>query len=53
MIDYLANDEAIKKVKEIDDQIKEEDEKEATDGSKLTRLMFEQMLRGLYINQYN
>jgi hypothetical protein len=53
MIDYLANDEAVRKVKEIDDQIKEENDKEVADGSKLTKLMFEQMLRGLYINQYN
>ncbi len=52
MIDYEANEETIKKVREIDEQIKEEDSKEVADGGKLTRLMFEQLLRGIYINQF-
>jgi hypothetical protein len=52
MIDYEANEEAIKKVREIDEQLKEENEKEVADNSKVTQLMFEQLLRGLYINQY-
>jgi hypothetical protein len=52
MIDYEANEEVIKKVKEIDDQLKEEREKENPDGGKMTRLMFEQLLRGMYINQF-
>jgi len=52
MIDYEANEEAIKKVREIDEQLKEEDEKEVANRKKITQLMFEQMLRGLYINQY-
>jgi len=52
MIDYEANEEVIKKVKEIDDQLKEEREKETPDGGKMTRLMFEQLLRGMYINQF-
>ena len=47
MIDYEANAETIKKVKEISDKL--EDEK---DGKVRTKLMFEQLLRGLYINQY-
>ena len=47
MIDYEANAEAIKKVREISDKL--EDEK---DGKVRTKLMFEQLLRGLYINQY-
>ena len=53
MIDYEANEEVIKKVREIDDKIKEENEKEVADRSLTTKLMFEQMLRGLYLNQYN
>lgn len=53
MIDYEANEEAIKKIREIDEQIKEEDSKEVADGKKLTKLMFEQLLRGMYINQFN
>jgi len=52
MIDYEANEEAIKKVREIDEQLKEENEKEVADNKKVTQLMFEQLLRGLYINQY-
>jgi hypothetical protein len=47
MIDYEANAETIKKVREISDKL--EDEK---DGKVRTKLMFEQLLRGLYINQY-
>ena len=52
MIDYERNEEAIKKVREIDEQLKEEYEKEVADNKKVTQLMFEQLLRGLYINQY-
>lgn len=52
MIDYEANEEAIKRVREIDEQLKEEDGKEVADNKKMTQLMFEQLLRGLYINQY-
>ena len=52
MIDYEANEEAIKKVREIDDQLQEERAKEKPDGNKVTRLMFEQLLRGIYINQF-
>lgn len=52
MIDYEANEEAIKKVREIDEQLREENEKEVADNRKVTQLMFEQLLRGLYINQY-
>jgi hypothetical protein len=48
MIDYEANAETIKKVREISDKL--EDEK---DGKVRTKLMFEQLLRGLYINQFN
>jgi hypothetical protein len=52
MIDYERNEEAIKKIREIDEQLKEENEKEVADNKKVTQLMFEQLLRGLYINQY-
>jgi len=48
MIDYEANADTIKKVREINDKL--EDEK---DGKVRTKLMFEQLLRGLYINQFN
>lgn len=52
MIDYEANEEAIKKVREIDEQLQEERKKEKPDGGKVTKLMFEQLLRGMYINQF-
>ena len=52
MLDYEANEEAIKKVREIDEQLKEERQKQKPDGSRMTRLMFEQLLRGMYINQF-
>jgi hypothetical protein len=52
MLNYEANEEAIRRVREIDDKIKEENDKEVADGSVTTRLMFEQMLRGLYINNF-
>ena len=48
MIDYEANAETIKKVREISDKLEEE-----KDGKVRTKLMFEQLLRGLYINQFN
>jgi hypothetical protein len=51
MLDYEANKEAIDRVREIDDRFKEEDRKEVVDPSLMTRLMFEQMLRGLSIGQ--
>ena len=47
MIDYEANADTIKKIKEISDKL--EDEK---DGKARTKLMFEQLLRGLYINNF-
>ena len=49
MIDYEANEETIKKIREIDDKLHEG----KASGKERTRLMFEQMLRGLYINQFN
>lgn len=48
MIDYEANADTIKKVREISDKLEEE-----KDGKVRTKLMFEQLLRGLYINQFN
>ena len=52
MIDYydengiLDDKKVIKAVREIDEKLKTE-----TDGKKRTQLMFEQMLRGLYLTQ--
>ena len=53
MLDYQANEDVIQRVKEIDEKLKEENSKEVSDGKVRTKLMFEQMLRGLYINQFN
>ena len=50
MIDYEANEEAIQRVVEIDKKLKEENSKEVANNNLTTKLMFEQMLRGLYIN---
>jgi len=53
MIDYydehgiLDKQKVINAVKEIDEKLKTE-----ADKSKRTKLMFEQMLRGLYLTQY-
>lgn len=47
MIDYEANADTIKKVREISDKLEEE-----KDGKVRTKLMFEQLLRGLYINNF-
>lgn len=52
MIDYydehgiIDENKVINAVKEIDEKLKTE-----TDGKKRTQLMFEQMLRGLYLTQ--
>ena len=52
MIDYydehgiIDEKKIIKAVREIDEKLKTE-----TDGKKRTQLMFEQMLRGLYLTQ--
>jgi len=53
MIDYfdehgvIDNTKVVEAVKEINEKLKTE-----TDGKKRTQLMFEQMLRGLYLTQY-
>lgn len=54
MIGYGFNDnaEALKRVIEIDERIQEEGSKEQVDGSLMTKLMFEQMLRGLHVTDW-
>ena len=47
MIDYEANADTIKKVREISDKLEYE-----KDGKVRTKLMFEQLLRGLYMNNF-
>ena len=56
-MDYLNTDgiydqnQVIDGIAEIDDEIQEMLTKEVIDKSKLTRLRYEQMLRGLYLFQ--
>lgn len=50
MLDLEQNNETIQKIQEIDEKLKEENSKEVSDGNIATKLMFEQMLRGLYLN---
>ena len=45
MLDYEANKEVIEGIKEIDEKLHTEN----VDGMARTRLMFEQLLRGLYL----
>ena len=46
MLNYNGNEETIERIKEIDDKLHDETLK---DGD-YTKLMYEQMLRGLYLN---
>ena len=46
---YNNNNEVIQNVIDIAEQIEIEKEKEDVDESKVTKLMFEQLLRGLYL----
>lgn len=50
--DYNSDTDVIKGIQEIDKQIKEE-VANGNDNKKYTQLMFEQMLRGLYLNGNN
>lgn len=45
------NEDDIKSVIEIDNKIKEEKQKFNCDNEKVTRLMFEQLLRGINVTQ--
>ena len=47
---YKDQSDIVESIIEIDNQIKEENAKEKRDGDKITKLSFEQMLRGLYLD---
>ena len=47
---YKDQSDIVDSIIEIDKQIKEESAKEKSDGDKITKLRFEQMLRGLYLD---
>lgn len=44
-----SNRDAIRRVAEVSEMIDEEKSKESPDESIITKLLFEQMLRGIYI----
>lgn len=46
MLNYSDNEETIKRVKEIDEKLHEDN----LDGKEYTKLMFEQLLRGISLN---
>ena len=46
------NTEVVERVKEIDTKFHEENSKEAADKNKISKMMFEQMLRGLYLTSF-
>lgn len=45
----VTNDDVIEKIYDIAEKIEIEKEKEEVNESKVTKLMFEQLLRGLYL----
>ena len=47
--DNMEKSEIIDKIIEISDKIEDENEENNIDSKKVTKLMFEQMLRGLYL----
>ena len=50
--DYYSNTNVIKSIQDIDKKVKEE-VANGNNEEKYTQLMFEQMLRGLYLNENN
>lgn len=50
--DYYSNTDVIKSIQDIDKKVKEE-VANGNNEEKYTQLMFEQMLRGLYLNESN
>lgn len=50
--DYYSNTNVIKSIQDIDKKVKEE-VANGNNEEKYTQLMFEQMLRGLYLNESN
>lgn len=53
MLDLKENSEVIEKLIDISDKINEELEKDTIDEEKVFKLRYEQLIRGLYLNQYN
>jgi hypothetical protein len=53
MLDYENNSDVIEKLVNISEKIEEELEKDTIDEEKLFKLRYEQLIKGLYLNQYN
>lgn len=49
--DYTVNRDALERVMDANEKLHEEMDKENPNGSKITQLMFEQLLRGMFIQQ--
>lgn len=49
--DYTANRDALERVMDANEKLHEEMDKENPNGSKIMQLMFEQLLRGMFIQQ--
>lgn len=52
MLDYTANKETIERITEINDKLVNGMENNELTGEEITRLMYEQLLRGIYLNQF-
>lgn len=52
MLDLNENSEIVEKLVDISEKIDEELQKEEIDKEKLFKLRYEQLIRGLYLNQY-
>lgn len=46
MLNYIENKDTIERIKEIDGKLHDEN----LNGSEYTKLMYEQLLRGMYLN---
>lgn len=47
---YENNKEVIEKIKDIDQKIHEENDKDQPNDEYITKMMYEQLLTGLYLN---
>lgn len=52
MLDYTANKETIERITEINNKLANGLENNELTGEEITRLMYEQLLRGIYLNQF-
>lgn len=53
MLDIVENKEVIDKILDISQEIDEELEKDTIDEEKVFKLRYQQLIKGLYLNQMN